>query len=108
MNQRLKKNTAAEEAYVRDIDRCGPLEKVERGEARILAPREYPEPIKRFLNRERRTVRVKLSPAAKTRLDRISRDRGIGPDELARRWVEQALAREAGARATPFERRRPR
>jgi len=96
MNQRLKKNTAAEEAYVRDLDRCGPLEKVERGEARILASREYPEPIKRFLSRERTTIRVKLSPAAKRRLERLSRDRGVGTAELARRWVEQAIAREAG------------
>jgi hypothetical protein len=96
MNQRLKKNTAAEKAYVRDIERRGSLENVERGEARILSPHEYPEPIKRFLNRERTTVRVKLSPAAKRRLDRLSRDRGVGTDELARHWVELAIAREAG------------
>ena len=96
MKFKLKKNTAAEDAYVRDLERRGPLEKVGRGEARLLAPLEYPEPIKRFLARERRTVRVTLSPSAKKRLERLSHAKGIGIDELTRRWVEQAIAREAG------------
>ena len=92
----MKKNTPAEEAYVRDLERIGPLEKVERGEARLLSEDEYPEPIRRFLSRERRTVRVTLSSAAKKRLDQFSRNKGVRPDKLARLWVEQALAREAG------------
>ena len=77
-----------------DLERIGPLEKVERGEAKILAKEEYPEPIKRFLNRERRTVRITLSAPAKKRLEQVSRAKGVGADELARRWVQQALARE--------------
>lgn len=92
----MKKNTPAEEAYVRDLERIGPLEKVERGEARLLSEDEYPEPIRRFLSRERRTVRVTLSSAAKKRLDQFSRNKGVRPDKLARLRVEQALAREAG------------
>lgn len=81
---------------MRDLERYGPLERVERGEAQILSTDEYPDPIKRFLERERRTVRVRLSPAAQKRVERLSRATGVGVDELARRWIEQGIAREAG------------
>jgi hypothetical protein len=96
MKYRLKKNTLAEDAYVRDLLRRGPLEKTERGEAKILSMSEYPEPLKRFMARERTTLRVKLSAPAKKRLEQIGRVTGIDIDELARRWVEQGIAREAG------------
>ena len=43
-----------------------------------------------------RMVRVPLSASAKKQLKRLSRATGKRADELARRWVEQALAREAG------------
>ena len=95
MKYRLKKNTAAEQAYVRDLERCGPLEKVERGQAKLLAAPEYPEPLRRFLARERRVLRVPLSPSAKKRLEQLSRATGTSIDQLARRWVEQGLARQA-------------
>jgi hypothetical protein len=72
------------------------LEKVERGEAKILSVVDYPEPLKRFLARERSTLRVRLSAPAKKRLEQLSRAKGIDIDELARRWVEQGIAREAG------------
>ena len=91
-----KKNTAAEQMYVRDLQRCGPLEKVELAEASLLDLSEYPQPLKRFLQRERRVLRVVLSSSEKKRLDQLSRATGTSADQLARRWVEQALAREAG------------
>ena len=96
MRYRLKKNTAAEQAYVRDHERVGPLRKVERGESRILRTSEYPEPVKRFLARERGMLRVRLSTTAKRKLEHLSRATGVDVNELARRWVEQGIAREAG------------
>lgn len=95
MKYRLKKNTPAEQAYVRDLERLGPLEQVERGAAKILSESQYPEPLKRFLLRERRSLRVKLTPSAKKKLEQFSRATGIHIDELARRWIEQGIAREA-------------
>lgn len=96
MKRRLKKNTSAERAYVRDLWRRGPLEQVERGEATLLSPSEHPEPLRRFFERERRVLRVALSPSVKRRLEQLSRSTGTSTGELARRWVEQGLAREAG------------
>ena len=96
MKHRLKKNTAAEQAYTRDLERRGPLAKVERGEARILSLSEYPAPLKRFLERERSIIRVPLTPSARRQLEQLSRATGKSVPELARRWLEQRLAREAG------------
>jgi hypothetical protein len=96
MSRRLKKNIAAEDAYVRSLERRGSLESVERGEARILSVADYPEPIKRFLERERRVLRLRLSRTSKRKLEQLGRTRGVQPDELARAWIEQRLAREAG------------
>jgi hypothetical protein len=96
MKYRMKKNTPVEDAYVRDLQRCGPLQKVERGEAKILAASEYPQPLQRFLARERSTLRVKLSASAKKKLEQLSRTTGVDIDELARRWVEKGIEREAG------------
>jgi hypothetical protein len=96
MKHQPKKNTAAEREYIRDLERCGPLEKVERGEARLLSVDEYPEPVRRFLARERKMLHLQLSEAAMRKLRQLHRATGIPIDELARRWVEQGLAREAG------------
>jgi hypothetical protein len=96
MKYRLKKNTSAEQAYIRDLERCGPLQKVERGESSILSTSEYPEPLKRFLARQSSTLHVHLSVSAKKKLERLSRATGIDIDDLARRWVQQGIAREAG------------
>jgi hypothetical protein len=52
MKDRSKKNTAAEQAYVRDLERVGPLAKVQRREAKVLSVSQYPQPLKRFLARE--------------------------------------------------------
>lgn len=95
MKIQLKKNTSAEQAYIRDLERNGPLERVERGQSKILSPTDYPEPIKRFLARHRSVLQVRLSAPAKKKLERLSRATGIDIDKLARRWVEQGIAREA-------------
>jgi hypothetical protein len=73
MKYRLKKNTAAEQAYIENLERRTPLEKVERGESRIIPTSEYPEPLKRFLARERSILRVQLSPSAKKKLEQLIR-----------------------------------
>jgi hypothetical protein len=95
MKYRLKKNTLAEQAYVRDIENCGPLQKLERGQARILPLSEYPEPLKRFLAHQRSMLHVQLSAPARKKLEQFSRATNIPIDELARRWVMQGIAREA-------------
>jgi hypothetical protein len=96
MKKQLKKNTTSEDAYIRDLEQRGPLEKLERGEAQIVAASDYPAPLQRFLARERGVLRVQLSPAQQRKARQLSRSRGIPLDELARRWVQQGLAREAG------------
>jgi len=94
MRHRLRKNTAVERAYVRDMERRSSLEELESGRARILAPSQYPEALKQFLARQRRILQVELSPSAK-RLKQVSRNSGIPPGKLALRWVEQGIKREA-------------
>jgi hypothetical protein len=96
MKHRLKKNTAAEDAYARELEKRGPLQKVETGEAKLLSEQEYPEPIRRFIARERNTLRIPLSPSAKRKLERLSRASKVDATELAQRWIQQGLAREAG------------
>jgi hypothetical protein len=96
MKHKPKKITRAEEAYIRDLKRSGTFAKLDRGEAQILTPDEYPEPVKRFLARERNTLRIKLSSSSKRKLDALSRARGTPTDRLARKWVEERLTREAG------------
>ena len=89
------KVTAAERAFVRDMSRCSAFDLVDAGRARALAKDEYPEPVQRFLRRERRMVHLRLSLAAKRRLEALGRARGLSAEELALRWVEQALSRDA-------------
>lgn len=91
-----KKQTRAEEAYVQDMARRSALERVERGEAMILRPDELPEPLKRFVARERSAVHIRLPAAARRRLLSLSQAKGVSAEELARQWVQQGLAREAG------------
>ena len=90
-----RKNTRAEDAYIRDMARCSAFEKVDRGQARVLRPEEFPEPLKRFLRRDRASVRIQLPLSARRRLESLSRATGVPADKLARRWVEERLAREA-------------
>jgi hypothetical protein len=95
MKYHLKKNTGAEEAYIRDMERCGSLQKVERGQGQILTPSEYPQPLRRFLLRQRSMLHLHLSAATRKKLEQMSRATGIAIDELALHWVEQGIAREA-------------
>jgi hypothetical protein len=91
-----KKITRAEAEYVRAMSRESAFEKLDRGKAKVLRPEEYPQALRRFLKREQSTVRIELTAGARRRLKLLSRARGVPPDELARRWVEDGLAREAG------------
>ena len=95
-SNRIPKSTAAERAFVRDMKRRSAFDLADAGRARVLAEDEYPEPVRRFLRRERRMVHVRLSVAAKRRLEALSRAQGISVEELARKWVEQAIVRDAG------------
>lgn len=90
---RPAKNTPAEKAYIRDLRRRSAFELVDAGQAQVLSEDEYPEPVQRFLRRERRMVHVHLSLAARRRLEHLSRDRGISIEELAKEWLEQDIAR---------------
>jgi uncharacterized caspase-like protein len=69
MKRRMKINTTAEQAYVRDLETRDPLKKVAQGEAQILSSDEYPEPIKRFLAHDRSILRVKLSTSTKNKTE---------------------------------------
>jgi hypothetical protein len=91
-----RKTTSSEKAHLRAVENASGLDLVERGRARCLLPAEYPEPLKRFLARERLMVHVRLSPRVKRRLEARSQQTGVPIDELARRWIEQAMRRDAG------------
>lgn len=92
----LPKATKAEEAIIRDIDRVSAFELLDQGKARLLSPREYPAPIKRFLKRERLMVHVKLTPTIRRKLEARSRKAGVPMDVLARKCIEQGLMRNVG------------
>lgn len=94
--KRPKKITKAEEAFVRDMVHTSAFEKLDRGQAKLLPASELPEPLKRFLDRERTTVHIRLPAPARRRLDSLSQTLGVSVDELAKRWVQEALAREVG------------
>jgi len=49
MRSKSKKSTKAEQVYIRDLKRKGTFAKFDRGEAKMLSPQEYLEPVKRFL-----------------------------------------------------------
>ena len=91
-----KKATREEEAYIRNMAGDSAFEKLDRGEARIVKSEELPAPLKKFIRRQRAMVHIQLPASARRRLESISRSTGVRADELARRWVEEALAREAG------------
>ena len=91
-----KRATKGERAYVRELEHTSAFELVDQGRGRILLPDEYPEPLKRFLNRERTMVHVKLSSGTKRKLEARSRQSGVPVDELARSWIEQGIERDAG------------
>lgn len=89
--RKIKSASRSELLYIRAMEKRSALSMVDAGEAEVLAPAEYPEPLRRLLTRERMTVHVKLSPAAKRKLEDRSRRAGLPLDELAKRWLEQRL-----------------
>ena len=93
---RSPRATKAELAAIRDIERTSAFEKLDRGEARIVHPRDYPEPMKRFLAREHAMLHIKLSPRLRKKIETLSAQKGVTPDELALRWIEECSKREAG------------
>ena|SRR5688572_32219111 len=91
-----KRATKGERAYIRDLEQASAFDLVDHGRGEIVTPHKYPEPLKRFLNRERTMVHVKLTPAVKRKLEARSRQTGVPIDELARRWIEKGIERDAG------------
>src|SRR5438094_6554381 len=94
--RKLPRATKAELAYIQDMRRTSAFDLVDQGKAKILSPSEYPEPIKRFLARERRMVHIQLPISLKSKLEQRSRRRGVPAEKLARIWIEEKLRRTAG------------
>lgn len=69
---------------------------LDAGDAELVDMESYPEPRRRFLQRERDMVHVKLSASAKRRLEAHSRKAGVSSDQLAKQWIEQRLNRRTG------------
>jgi len=91
-----RKATRNETDYVRRMRRRSAFELLEQGQARILSPAEYPEPLKRLLRRERTMIHLKIGAAVKRKLEARSRRTGAPVEELVRRWIMQGLRRDAG------------
>jgi len=89
------KATKAEFAYIRRVERASVSERLERGELGIVHPRDYPEPLKRFLAREHAMLHIKVSQRLRKKLEALSARQGLSPDELALRWIEERSKREA-------------
>ena len=95
MNRKIpRRATKGEHAYIQDLQRRSPFDLVDRGRGRILLEDEYPEPLKRFLNRERTMIHVKLPAAVKRKLEARSRQTGRPVNELARSWIEEGIKRD--------------
>jgi len=92
----VKKNTPGEDAYVRALRKKSAFQLLDDGEAAVLDFDQYPEPLRRFLRRERGMVHVKLSAAAKRKLAAQGRKLGISGDQLAQRWIGQRLRSGSG------------
>lgn len=91
-----KRTTKGERAYIHDLERTSAFDLVDSGRGQVVTPHEYPEPLKRFINRERTMIHVKLSPVVKCKLEARSQETGIPIDVLARQWIEKGIARDAG------------
>ena len=96
MERRVGKVTREELAYVGSMRRRSGLSLLDEGRAEVLSLKDYPEPLRRFLRREQRMVHVKLTAVGRRKLEARSRKSGVPADELARRWIEQQLQRDAG------------
>ena len=96
MGKRAAKATRDELAYVGSMQRRSGLSLLDKGGAEVLSLKDYPEPLRRFLRREQKMVHVKLTAVGRRKLEARSRKSGVPADELARRWIEQHLQRDAG------------
>lgn len=97
MNRKpVKRSTKGELAYVQRLQRISAFDLVERADARVLPERDYPEPLRRFLDRERTMLHLKLPAALKRKLEARSRRTGVPLPQLARGLIEQGIEREAG------------
>lgn len=90
------KATAEEQAYVRAMQKNSALDLLEAGNAKVIKRADYPLPLKRFIERERTMVHVKLSPAMRRKLEQRSQKSGLRPDELVQQWIRAKLERDAG------------
>ena len=93
--RRPKRATQDEIAYIRQVERESAFDLIDQGRAQILAREDYPEPLRRFLERERTIVHVKLSSTTKRKLEARSRRTGLPVEELAKQWIEQGVRRDA-------------
>lgn len=90
------RTTKQEERLIREIERESAFTLLDNGRARVLSPREYPAPLRRFLRREKLMLHIKLTPSLKRKLELRSRRTGVLVDQLARRCIEAGLKRDAG------------
>jgi len=51
--RKIKRATKSELKYIRGMEKRSALSMVDAGEAEALSPSEYPQPLRRFLARER-------------------------------------------------------
>lgn len=93
--KRPKRATRSELDAVADIERRSAFDLMDDGLAERVDRADYPEPLQRFLEREQVMVHVKLSAGSKRRLEERSRRSGVSAEELARRWIEQGIRRDA-------------
>lgn len=94
--RRPPKATKGELAYIRDMEKRSVFDMLETGEAQIVKPEDYPEPIKRFLARRRNMLRLKLPTRLLQRLEAQGRKAGVPVETVARRWIEESARRHAG------------
>jgi hypothetical protein len=76
-HRRPPKATKAELAYIRDMEKRSVFDMLETGEARILTPEEYPEPIKRLRAKQRHMLYLALRPSVFRKLEARSRRDGV-------------------------------
>jgi len=86
--------TRTEAAYVRDMKRRSVFDMLETGQARILTPDEYPEPIKRFLARHRNVLHLRLPGRIMRELEARSRRTGVPVQRVARKWIAEGMRRD--------------
>ena len=90
------KATRWELEYIKDMERVSSFDLLDRGEAEIVEPKDYPEPLKRLMNRPLEYIRLQMPPAAQRKLFRRAEAAGVTVNDLIRRWIREGLKRDAG------------